>query len=153
MKAFTFSILFLSSLSADASSDSTTYENNVEYLTQLKQHIWPAIYKTSDVAGLDDLTHPDFVIVDPLGKTTLKAEELEFLKTYTWPHDEFEYRIQRLNIFENDTAIVAGQGRASGKNEKGDYCFTYVSTNVLIKMSGKWKAIQSHVSGYQGSCE
>ncbi len=153
MRIFTFLFIFLSSLSAHASSEKTMQDSDIKYLTHLKQNVWPTIYKKSDVAGLDELTHPNFVIVDNQGNTTSKTEELSFLKTYTWPHDEFEYDIQRLNIFENKTAIVAGQGKASGKNEKGDYCFTYISTNVLIKIKGRWKAIQSHVSGYQPSCK
>jgi len=146
--------IFILNLSyAQANSKKTTHENDLAYLTQLKQQVWPTIYKTSDVAGLNDLTHEDFVIVDPKGVTTPKTEELAFLKTYRWPHKEFEYDIQRINIFENNTAIVAGQGRASGTNDKGDYCFTYVSTNVLIKISDQWIAIQSHVSGYKPQCE
>ncbi len=149
----TFIISILNLSNAHANSDKRTYEDDLSYLTHLKKHVWPKIYKTSDVAGLDDLTHEDFVIVDPKGVTTTKSEELAFLKNYTWPHNEFEYVIQRIKIFENDTAIVAGRGRASGKGEKGNYCFTYVSTNVLVKVSGKWKAIQSHVSGYKPQCE
>lgn len=155
MKPFilTFIIFILSLSNAYANSDKTTYEKDLAYLTYLKQQLWPTIYKTSDVAGLDDLTHEDFVIVDANGVATSKPEELDFLKTYSWPHNEFAYDIQRINIFENNTAIIAGQGKASGKNEKGDYCFTYVSSNVLVKVSGKWKAIQSHVSGYKPQCE
>jgi ketosteroid isomerase-like protein len=57
------------------------------------------------------------------------------------------FTIRRLEVFENGTAIVAGEGTIKGKDKDGSYVLTYQSSNVLIKRSGLWKAIASHVSG------
>lgn len=54
---------------------------------------------------------------------------------------------QRLEVFANGTAIVAGEGTAKGTDPKGAYVMTYQSTNVLIKRDGAWRAVSSHVSG------
>jgi hypothetical protein len=36
-----------------------------------------------------------------------------------------------------------------GTDDDGPYVAEYQSTNVLIKRDGVWKAVASHVSGYQ----
>lgn len=130
-----------------------TPQSDIQYLTELKTTIWPGIYKNSDVAALASLTHPEFIIIDANGDFTSKSEELTFLESYKWPHDEFRYEIESLKLFENGTAIVAGKGTARGENDQGEYCFVYTSSNVLIKTDERWQAIQSHVSGFNLGCE
>lgn len=142
----TLVVCAISTLQAESLSD-------VEYLTELKTTHWPSIYQRSDVAALRELTHPDFVIIDANGNITTRSEELIFLESFQWPHSEFQYDIESIKLFENGTAIVAGTGRASGKNKRGDYCFVYTSSNVLIKTERRWQAIQSHVSGFKAECQ
>lgn len=136
-----------------ASSVQAEPVSDIEYLTELKTTHWPDIYKRADVASLEELTHPDFVIIDANGNLTTRAEELVFLESFQWPHSEFQYDIESIKLFENGTAIVGGKGRASGKNKSGEYCFVYTSSNVLIKTENRWQAIQSHVSGFKAECD
>lgn len=128
-------------------------QSDIEYLTELETTIWPGIYQRADVAALEELTHPDFVIIDANGNLTTRSEELVFLESFHWPHSEFQYDIESIKLFDNNTAIVTGKGRAAGKNIRGEYCFVYTSSNVLIKTEARWRAIQSHVSGYKAECQ
>jgi hypothetical protein len=78
-------------------------------------------------------------LIDDTGKRSTKADELEFVRTQEWDPGTFEYRIERLSIYDGKVAIVAGTGIATA--------YTYKSSNVLIKEDGRWQAIASHVSG------
>ena len=58
-----------------------------------------------------------------------------------WNPGSFEYRIERLDIYDGRVAVIDGTGIA----EK----YRFKSSNVLIKQDGEWRAIASHVSGYR----
>jgi hypothetical protein len=60
-------------------------------------------------------------------------------------HDSFRYEINRLDIYRNGTAIVAGTGHIYNDSTYS----IYQSSNVLIKRDSIWKATLSHVSGYK----
>ena len=109
-------------------------------LRHLKTVLWPQAYRTQDTGLLDDLLDDSFQLIDAGGNRSTKAGELAWIAENAWNPGEFEYRIERLDIYPNGTAIVAGEGVAS------DY--SYRSSNVLVKRNGQWKAISSHVSGY-----
>ena len=120
-------------------------------LRHLKEDLWPTAYREQDVALLETILHESFQMVQADGSWSDKQRELDSLPGATWPHDDFRFQIQRLDVY-SDSAIVAGEGRASGHGETGPYCFTYQSTNVLIKSEGRWQAVASHVSGIQPEC-
>ena len=81
------------------------------------------------------------------GTHDTKAEELDWVSKNKPAYDDFEFRIRRLDIFDNGTAIVAGTGTIRGKDDKGPYVMEYQSSNVFIKRDGTWRAVASHVSG------
>lgn len=80
-------------------------------------------------------------MIDEEGKRSTKADELDFVRTEEWDPGSFEYRIERLSIYDGKVAIIAGTGIATR--------YTYKSSNVLIKEDGRWQAIASHVSGVE----
>jgi len=112
-----------------------------ETLRNFKTELWPQAYRTQDVELLDRLLHDSFEMFDAAGTKLTKQDELSFLRNNTWEPGRFEYRIERLQIYQGSFAVIAGTGIAEN--------YTYVSSNVLIKEDGVWKAIASHVSGYQ----
>ena len=121
-------------------------------LRHMKEVLWPQAYRTTDVDLLDSILHDSFVLIDAAGEWTPKHEELALLPGYTWKHDSFHYDIKRLDIYDTDTAIVAGEGLATGTNAERAYCLRYQSSNVLILENGEWKAVLSHVSGVDTEC-
>jgi ketosteroid isomerase-like protein len=115
----------------------------------LKEVLWPKAYFEQDAALLDRILADDFQMIDAEGTWTTKAEQLERVRRSKPSYDSLKFVIRRLEIFENGTAIVAGQGIARGRDEKGPYVMEYQSSNVLIKRDGVWRAVASHVSGVQ----
>lgn len=118
------------------------YANDDEHvLRQFKTVLWPQAYRTQNVELLDELLHDSFQMIDAGGQRSTKAEELAYVRDNAWDPGEFEYRIERLDIYDGRVAIIDGRGIASE--------YTYMSSNVLIKEDGRWQAIASHVSGVE----
>ena len=116
----------------DAADDEAT-------LRHLKTVLWPTAYRSQDDELLDRLLHDSFEMIDADGNRSTKQQELDYVRNNAWDPGEFEYRIERLQIYRGSFAIVDGTGIAS------DY--TYKSSNVLVKENGEWRAVASHVSG------
>lgn len=116
-------------------------------LRRLKEVLWPKAYFEQDTALLDSILADEFRMVDADGNWSTKSQELADVKKSKPSYDSLVFAIKRLEVFENGTAIVAGEGTIKGKDKDGPYVATYQSTNVLIKRAGAWKAIASHVSG------
>ncbi|MBT8101180.1 MAG: DUF4440 domain-containing protein [Gammaproteobacteria bacterium] len=112
-----------------------------EALREFKTVLWPEAYRNQDVELLDRMLHDSFVVITDSGTVSTKQDELDFLKENDWDPGEFEYRIDRLDIYESNFAIISGRGFAE------DY--SYTSSNVLVKQGGRWQAIGSHVSGVE----
>ncbi len=118
-------------------------------LRHLKEVLWPEAYKNQDTALLDRILAEEFQMIDASGNTFKKSDEMQYVSTNKPSYETFEFSISRLDIFENQTAVVSGLGVIKGKDDKGQYQTTYHSSNVLIKRADLWKAISSHVSGIQ----
>lgn len=110
-------------------------------LRELKTVLWQRAYREQDTALLDQILHESFQLIDAEGGHSNKQQELQWIAANAWNPGEFEYRIERLDIYDGQFVIVAGRGLASN--------YSYSSSNVLIKQDGRWQAISSHVSGYQ----
>lgn len=118
---------------------STSLADDEQELRHIKTVLWPQAYRTQDVALLDRLLHDSFVVIDDAGNRSSKQGELDYIVNNAWNPGNFEYRIERLDIYNGSFAIVAGTGMADS--------YTYRSSNSLIKEDGKWRAVSSHVSG------
>lgn len=110
-------------------------------LRHFKKVLWPQAYRTGDVELLDRLLHDSFEMIDAQGKRSTKKAEMDFVRDNAWDPGEFEYRIDRLQIFDGSFAIIAGIGIAER--------YTYSSSNYFIKENGRWRAVASHVSGVE----
>lgn len=109
-------------------------------LRHFKTVLWPRAYRTQDVELLDRLLHDSFDMVDHAGNRSTKADELDYVAENEWDPGDFRYDIERLTIY-GDTAIVAGRGEAT--------TYSYRSSNVLIRDGTDWRAVSSHVSGFE----
>ncbi len=127
----------------------TEPESDEAVLRELKEVLWPKAYFEQDTALLDRILADEFKMIDGSGAWSAKAEELEWVANNKPAYDSLVYGIRRLEIFNGDAAIVAGTGTIHGSDENGPYVAEYQSTNVLVKRQGVWRAVSSHVSGYQ----
>jgi hypothetical protein len=115
--------------------------DDYEVLRNFKTVLWPQAYRTQDVELLDRLLHDSFEMIDDEGNRSTKQEELEYIRNNQWDPGSFEYRIERLQIYQGSFAVIDGTGVAE--------TYTYKSSNFLVKEDGVWRAIASHVSGFQ----
>lgn len=131
-------VLIPQSMAQSGSNESLSDE---ETLKHIKLELWPKAYRHGDVALLDRVLHDTFEMIDADGNRSNKQKELDFVKNNDWDPGEFEFRIERLEIYDDKFAVVDGTGEATG--------YRYKSSNFFIKENNEWKAIASHVSGYQ----
>lgn len=110
-----------------------------ETLRHFKTILWPQAYRTQDVELLDRLLHDSFEMIDGEGKRSTKQDELAYISENRWDPGSFEYRIERLQVYQGRFAVIAGTGIAE--------TYTYKSSNFSVKEDGVWRAIASHVSG------
>ena len=118
-----------------------TTANEADTLRKFKTVLWPQAYRNQDIELLDRMLHDSFVVITDSGEVSTKQDEIEFLRDNDWDPGEFEYRIDRLDIYDSGVAVISGRGFAE--------TYTYSSSNVLIKENGRWQAIGSHVSGVE----
>jgi hypothetical protein len=135
-------LLSLGAAASDRSADEAA-------IRELKESLWPKAYFEQDTALLDRILAPEFQMVDGDGNWSTKAAELDWVANNKPGYDSLTFEIRRLDLFENGTAIAAGTGTIRGRDGDGPYVARYQSTNVLIKRDGQWRAVASHVSGYQ----
>ena len=121
--------------------------NDEEVLRYLKEVEWPKAYREQDTVLLGRILADEFKMIGSDGSRSSKKEELAYIKTHKPSYQSFKFNIDRLEIFENNTAIVSGIGIITNKDSIGPYELHYSSSNVLIKRDGNWKAISSHTSG------
>lgn len=140
MRSYT-TILALLSILLPAASLADDYE----VLRNFKTVLWPQAYRTQDVELLDRMLHDSFEMIDGEGNRSTKKEELDYISKNQWNPGSFEFRIERLQIYQGSFAVIAGTGIAE--------TYTYKSSNFLIKEDGVWRAIASHVSGRKSRSE
>lgn len=116
-------------------------------LREIKEVLWPRAYREGDKALLDRLLAEEFRLIGPDGGWSDKATELERVAASRWINRSFRFEIRRLEVFENGTAVVAGRGVVIGPESEPEGGYQYQSSNVLIRRTGRWQAIASHVSG------
>jgi ketosteroid isomerase-like protein len=110
--------------------------------------LWPKAYREQDTTLLDSLLDDSFQMIDDQGGWYKKADEIAWISKNKPSYERFHYEIKRLDIYRNGTAVISGIGHMEGTDKEGkSYHTTYHSSNVLIKLDGEWKAINSHVSG------
>ena len=146
---FFFSILIFSCNTPESTCnpESRIVEEDREVLHNLKTVLWPKAYGEQDTILLDQILHEKFELIDDNGDRYSKADEMEYISNYGPSYSEFEFQIERIDLFDNGTAMVSGKGIMKGENNDGAYITTYKSSNTFVKVEGQWKAINSHVSG------
>jgi hypothetical protein len=146
MRIVTFFIAGLITFIQSCSTEKDTQKDE-EVLRHLKEVEWPKAYREQDTALLDRILADEFKMIRSDGVRSTKKKELEYIKTHKPSYESFRFNIDRLEIFENNTAIVSGIGIINYTDSAGPYEIHYSSSNVLIKRNGMWKAISSHTSG------
>jgi len=118
-------------------------KNNEKALRFIKEIQWPKAYREQDVDLLQNILADEFKMIDSSGDCFTKDNEIDYVKSHKPAYHTYQFKIERLEIFENGTAIVAGTGIVKGSKGHTEY----QSSDIFIKRKGQWKAVASHVSG------
>ncbi|KER11122.1 MAG: hypothetical protein HY22_00125 [[Candidatus Thermochlorobacteriaceae] bacterium GBChlB] len=146
-------ITILFCFSVNAQEIRSKHKTDEQVLRHLKEVLWPKAYREQDTLLLDELLDDKFQMVEANGDYSDKNLEIAYIKKNKPSYTSFNYKIERLDIFKNGTAVITGTGTIKGQNSNGNYTTTYHSSNNFIKVKKKWKAINSHVSGVKTEYE
>lgn len=154
MKNFIVIAIFVSLLGCNkvavdnaADIESTLNEKDADLVQELIAIELPEAYEKQDTVKLKKFLNDKYQLIDDNGDAYSKAHEVEYAGNYGPSYNEFEFKIEAVNLFDNGVAMVSGEGIMKGENEFEAYITTYTSSNTLIKKAGKWEVISTHVSG------
>ena len=139
-------------LLASCSSETTSAVNMLsagdeEAVRQLLTTSLRKAYDEQDTTLLNQLLHTDFKLIDDNGDTFSKQDELDYATNYGPSYSESAIEVKQLSLFENGTALATSKATLKGRNKQSTYITTYTSSYALIKVSGRWKVVNNHVSG------
>ena len=106
---------------------------------------WGDAFEQRDFATLDRIMSDEYILIDPLGNVRGKAESLTALATNevhfeSTKSDNVDVRIN------GDTAVVTGRSTFKGRYKGWSMAGQYQYTDVLVKRSGVWQAMSSHIT-------
>ena len=106
---------------------------------------WNAAYKRGDIATMESLLAPDFIITMEDGSTFSKSGYIAHNGDTTL-HIEIT-DMSELNVrMHGNTAVVTGAYHEKGTSKGKPYDFRDRFTDVWMNVNGKWQAIASHYS-------
>lgn len=106
---------------------------------------WGDAFEHHDLATLDRLMADEYFLTDPLGNVRSKAETLAAIqrKELLFQSTNSDSVNVRVN---GDTAVVTGRSTFRGRYKGWSMGGQYQYTDVLVKRSGSWRAVASHIT-------
>ncbi len=116
----------------------------VQTITQLEQD-WAVAIAKADIATIEKIAAPEWMISDPDGVLSSRAKSDEELKTGVYKCEAFKIDEMKVSVVGH-TAIVFGleteKSTYNGKDSSGQYRYT----DVFVKRDKAWVAVATHVS-------
>ena len=109
------------------------------------EHRWVAAMIKADTAELDNIESDDFIVIDPSGTISSKAEDMKNVKTGNLKFDAIDIKESKVRV-HGDTAIVTGKAALKGNFKSQDIGGNYSFTDVFVKIKGEWRAVSSHIT-------
>jgi ketosteroid isomerase-like protein len=115
------------------------YTNDSETIIQAEQAL-AAAHLTLDIATIDRLLHPNYIIVQPGGVHENKAQTLASFTTGDryWELAESDDLAVRLY---GDTAVVTGRWRGRGRNGAVHFDYRARFLSVWLREAGEWRNV------------
>jgi ketosteroid isomerase-like protein len=113
--------------------------NDVDTIIQAEQAL-AAAHLTLDLATIDHLLHPNYVIVQPNGVQENKAQTLASLQGENRQWELAESDDMAVQLY-GDSAVVTGRWRGRGHN--GDEHFDYRARflSMWVREAGQWRNV------------
>lgn len=106
---------------------------------------WNTLRQRSDVAGLDKLVDPAFVLVHSDGRVQYKADYLAELRSKGRVNGEIVNQDVSIRDY-GDMAVVNGISVQSGVTDGKPWSGKFRFTRVWLKRGGEWTLVSSHSS-------
>lgn len=106
---------------------------------------WNELRQRADVAGLDKLIDPGFVLVHSDGRVQRKADYLDDLRSKSRVNGGIANRDVVIREY-GDTAVVNGVSVQSGVSNGQPWSGQFRFTRVWIRRGGEWTIVSSHSS-------
>lgn len=108
----------------------------------LAEHELAEAHLHLNLATIDQLFHPDYIIIQPGGKVESKDEVLASYQTGTRRWDSAKSDELDVRIYGN-TAVVVGRWTASGQNQSEHFDYSARFLTVWVKQDGCWQNVAS----------
>jgi ketosteroid isomerase-like protein len=106
---------------------------------------WGDAFLRRDMATLDRLMADEYILTDPLGNVRSKGESLAAIQTNEVSFESTESDNVNVRI-NGDTAVVTGRSTFRGRYKGWSMAGRYQYTDVLVRRSGSWRAVSSHIT-------
>lgn len=122
----------------------THVDSTAQAVMQLERD-WAKALVAGDTATIERITASDWVMTDPGGNRTARAESLAEMRSGALKFESMTPLDMEVRVY-GDTAIVNGRSRDKltykGQDMSGEYRFT----DVFVKRDGRWQAVSSAVT-------
>jgi ketosteroid isomerase-like protein len=106
---------------------------------------WADAILRLDTKTIDRLEADEWTIIDPSGKLSTKAEDLNNLRSGKLKFQSFQNEEMKVKV-HGKTAIVTGLSTIQGTSDGNDITGHYRFTDVLVKKDGTWRAVATQVT-------
>ena len=111
----------------------------VDAVIQAEQTL-AAAHLTLDIATIDRLLHPDYLIVQPGGVQETKAQTLASLQSGNRHWDVAESDELAVRLY-GDTAVVTGRWRGRGHNGTIPFDYSACFPSIWVREGGEWRNV------------
>lgn len=106
---------------------------------------WGEAFERRDMETLDRLMADDYILTDPIGSVRTKAESLAAIERNEVLFESTKSDNVKVRI-NGDTAVITGRSTFRGRYKGWSMAGQYQYTDVLVKRSGSWRAVSSHIT-------
>jgi uncharacterized protein (TIGR02246 family) len=110
---------------------------------------WLDAYQKSDAAFLKTLYADDYVVIEPDGGVTTKAEDLKSVTDKKFVLKSATMSDFKCRMMGDNAACVTASLKLSGSDEGKEFSGDYRAMDVFEKKDGKWMAVASQLTKVQ----
>jgi ketosteroid isomerase-like protein len=110
---------------------------------------WLDAYQKSDAAFLKNLYADDYVVIEPDGAITTKAEDLKAVTDKKFVLKSATMSDFKCRMMGDNAACVTASLKLTGTDDGKDFSGDFRAIDVFEKKNGKWMAVASQLTKVQ----
>jgi ketosteroid isomerase-like protein len=117
-----------------------------EELLEVEKGFTDAIAR-NDLKAIERFVTDDWIIINADGGTIDRERFLEVIKSGALTHNMMESDDMRVRVY-GDSAVVTAVTRSKGKFMGQDFSTHERSTDVFVKLDGRWQCVLTQLTGF-----